>query len=273
MSAAKLAQALISAVASAGESDAERVRARLKLFPEAILANLQSKGMGVVVCHGSVTDYRPGLATEMPRGWPPGINWSVVPGCYLPDEHKVVIATIERGGIWQVPPTGVLHGSFDLVLHEVMHADDYSGGQLRSHNPDFMQAREADKAALNEYQRQDGAAGLEESYAETAARLFGADPSFAPGCPRLAAFWDSAALPVEPGRRERAAHGKDFIGVAHFLDDGAIELDLRGDNDGRAVGGHALIRAEPGSAIYNLIGERRRRSARPQERTILLEAF
>jgi len=255
---AALVRDMVSPVASADESDADLVRAQLALFPDALIAELHGANVRIVVCREAVTDYRPDLLSDTPRGWPPGVTWSVVPGCYLPDEHNVAIATVLWNGVRQVPPTGVRHGSFNLVLHETMHADDYIANRLRSHNPDFLAARDADKGALTDYQRQEGAAGMEESYAETAARHFGTDPLFVGQCPALCRFWAEASLPVAPGRAVRAAHGADYIGTARLLDDGAVELDLRADDD-VAVGAHALFRVMPGSPIHGRIMERQRR--------------
>jgi hypothetical protein len=250
----------VKPVASGTEGDSELVRVQLRLLPEALVASLIDKGIEVVVCHGAVTDYRPDLLNEPPRGWPAGVNWNLVPGCYLPDEHKVAIATVTRGGIRKIPSFGDMHGSFNLVLHEMMHADDYMGDRLRSQNPHFLAAREKDKAVLTDYQRQDGIAGFEESYAETAARQFGGDPGFASQCANLSAFWANAVFPVSPGQVRRAAHGHDMIGTARALDDGAFELDLRADDhDAIAVGGHALVTVAPGSEAHAAISERRRR--------------
>ncbi|WP_010216764.1 hypothetical protein [Sphingomonas sp. PAMC 26621] len=272
MSIADAVHTMVSPVASADESDADLVRVQLALFPQALIIELHDSGIRVLACREAVTDYRPDLLMKTPRGWPPGVNWGAVPGCYLPDEHNVAIATVVWSGVRQVPPTGVKHGSFNLVLHETMHADDYLANRLRSHNPHFLSARTSDLAALTDYQRQDGAAGMEESYAETAARHFGADPHFAAQCPDLCRFWNSIALPVEPGPATRLAdHDADYIGTAELLDDGTIELDLRADDDEVAIGAHALFRVAPGSRTYEQIRGRQRRGW--SSGTVLLKPF
>jgi hypothetical protein len=271
MSVEQMVKDLVLYDGSGEESDADLIRAQLQLLPRALLTSLSTDGIKIVACRESVVDYRSDLITKTPRGWPAGVSWSSVPGCYLPDERKVAIATVLWNGVRQIPPCGVKHGSFNLVLHEVMHADDYSADRLRSHNGDFLAAREIDKAALTDYQRQDGAAGFEESYAETAARHFGADASFAVNCGTLSQFWSNTSFPVPPGRMARAAvHGPGYVGTARLLDDGAIELDLRADEDDVIVGAHALLRVAPGSIAHAQVSNRRRRGATG---VMLLEAF
>src|SRR5688500_12928774 len=154
---------------SAEQIDVELVRAKLNLIPKAILDDLDRRGIGVVVCRESVTDYRRDMAGVHPRNWPDGVTWDVVPGCYLPDENNVAIATIADGADRRVPARGEKHGSYDLVIHEVMHADDYVGDRRRSDNAAFAVARQADVDgggfADNPYE----SAVMEEAYAESAA--------------------------------------------------------------------------------------------------------
>ena len=265
MSIEALVAHLVRPVASATEEDAALVRAELVRLPLPVLQTLADRSVGVRVCREAVTDYRADLRGEAPRGWPPGVDWTVVPGCYLPDERAVAIATVDRGGRRRIPAKGDRHGSWNLVIHETMHADDYAAPRRRSRNRDFVHAREADVAALDVYQRQTGAAGLEESYAESAARHFGSDPSFVGACPKLHGFWCECRLPVEPGPAQRGRHdGGAYIGTARFVDGGVLELDLSADEP-VAVGAHALVRiapdAEPYEPIRRSLDGRRRRSA------------
>ena len=71
------------------------------------------------------------------------------------------IATIASGGLRTVPTEGLLglHGSENLIVHELLHGYDY----IRSHKPlkdkGFVAARNADFGKIGPYERQDGRAG------------------------------------------------------------------------------------------------------------------
>jgi len=261
------------------ESDAVLVRAELARFPAAELEMLAGKGVDVIACHEAVTDHRPDLLAEPPRNWPPGANWSIVPGCYAPDEGNVIIATVvDPAGGRRVPPQGVKHGAYNLVVHEVMHADDYVADRLRSHNAAFVAARAADLDALSDYERREGDAGFEETYAESAARFWGGDPHMAARLPNLHAFWSGWTGPVERGRRSRR-RGRarpEPIGTAERLADGSIALDLRADNEAGFIG-HALVTLEPGTEAHDQVDRRfrsaRRRRGAAASNLIVLDAF
>lgn len=267
MSASQLAQDLVQPAGTGDQVDADLVRAEIDRLPPAELTMLRDKGVKVLACRGSVVDHRPELASVKPRGWPDGYTWSMVPGAYLPDEGSVAIATLsDPQGARYIPPKGVMHSSWNLVIHETMHADDYLGGRLRSHNPDFLSARTADLAALDPYEQQQGAAGYEETYAESAARHFGLDPAFPAAWANLAAFWSARILPVPPGPADRAlAVAADHIGAAEVDASGAIRLDLRAESADGALG-HALFVIAPETPAHaaitaHLAGGRPRRRA------------
>lgn len=188
-----MAQSLIKIGGSADASDAALVVTELLAFPADMLLALITQGIRVVVCRGSVTDYLTDLKGVHPRGWRAGATWDNVPGDYRRTTNEVVIAVIghRTAAGPHVPRTGEGHGSFNMVLHESTHAIDRQpfGSPPRNSDPDFQAARTADFASLTPYQKQPGDAGLEETYAESAARFFGGDPTDAVNHPNLHAYW------------------------------------------------------------------------------------
>jgi hypothetical protein len=164
--------------------DAAIVAAELATLPVEVLRYMEANGVRVVAARQSVTDYLTELKGVQPRGWPPGSTWDSVPG--LARGTEVVIAV--RNG--RVPPTGDGHGAYSLLFHEGFHGIDHAGGEL-SHSQAFRDARQADFAALSAYEQQAGDAGLQETFAETAARYFAGDPTLQTQLPNLYAFWES----------------------------------------------------------------------------------
>jgi uncharacterized Zn-binding protein involved in type VI secretion len=197
-----LALSLLSAGGSADVSDVALVAQELVKFPPHVLQTMIDEGKSVVVCRGSVTDYRADLRGVQPRGWPEGSTWDSVPGAYMGGTNEVVIATTGHGtpeGA-HVPQSGEGHGSHNLVLHECGHAvDDRPGGPARSSEAAFNQARDADSATLSDYETQPGAAGQEETYAESMARHYGEDSNDAADHPNLHDHWASDPLNPNPG--------------------------------------------------------------------------
>jgi hypothetical protein len=151
---------------------------------------MKNNNTKVVACRGSVTDYRKDLKGVKPRGWPPGSSWDTVPGAYMHDTNEVVIATTGQGtpAGAHVPVAGEGHGSANLTLHESAHAYDLGGGPPLSGTQDFNGARNADLGQLSAYETQAGSAGQQETFAESAARLYsGTDTT----TPNLAKYWSS----------------------------------------------------------------------------------
>lgn len=260
-------------------ADIALVAAELAKFPAAELAMLEAAAIGVIACWDSVVDHRPDLKDEHPRHWAKGTNWTVVPGCYAPDERNVIIATVpDPGGGRRIPPYGVKHGSFNLVLHETMHADDYAADRRRCRNPGFVAARNIELARvpiqLTDYEKRNDQAGHEETYAETAARYFGGDPSFAVTLPHLHQFWSRASLPLAAGPAVRAGGKAPPLGTATMLPSGNIELDLRAENDAGIIG-HALFELAPSDAAHGKLARRLSRTHRSpgRERTITIDSF
>jgi type VI secretion system secreted protein VgrG len=196
-----LAKKLIIRKGTADDKDAELVAKELAKFPKHVLKRMADQGTHVVVCRGSVTEYRTDLKGVRPRGWPPGSSWDNVPGLYDENKNEVIIATTGHGtkGGAHVPTTGEGHGSQNLVLHESAHALDKGGkGANQSAGADFNKARDADAKTLSPYESQAGAAGQEETYAESAARYYGGDPNDAKNHPELHKYWDSDPLKPKP---------------------------------------------------------------------------
>lgn len=261
---------------SGDASDVALVSAELAKLPAALQSLLHDQELVVFACRDAVTDACPELLDDHPRGWPPGRTWALVPGAYVPARKAVVIATVpvpEDASRRHVPPKGWMHNAFNLVVHETLHADDYLADRLRCHNPDFKAARSADYDALHDYEKQDGDAGLEETYAESGSRFFGGDTTLAEAWPNLDRFWAERSFPVPPGRRIRRRR-RSAVGLARQTADGAYELDLRAENGQGAIG-HALFRLEAGTQGYDEMDRRRRRAPEPAgpEGWSLVDAF
>ena len=191
----------VTATAGHGTAaDADLVVEQLAKMPKALLDALDKHGTKVKVCRGSVTDYLTELKGVKPRGWPDGSTWDSVPGLQQPDKKEVVIATIGHGsGDAHVPKTGEGHGCANLVIHESAHGVDYAADPHLSLGEVFNKARDPDKGALDEYKSQPGAAGQEETFAESCARFYSNDPWGAENTPHLQKYWhDNPLGPPDP---------------------------------------------------------------------------
>lgn len=251
---AALAASLVVAGGSGAAADVAVVRPEIAKLPVDILNFLIGKGAKVVACRDSVTDVETSLRNVVPRGWEdlrPKRTWDSVPGTYLAQGKRVIVATISApGGGRKVPDMGAGHGSANLAVHETLHGRHrLADNVLKAAR--FKQARQADFGRLPDYLRQEGVAGLEETYAESGARFFQRDPGLATDWPALFAFWSGAPIPPAPpggsavlasvggAQAERAAPAGGAIGVAEMADDGTIMLDLRAAKRGAL--GHALF--------------------------------
>lgn len=179
---------------SGDAADAKAVAKELAVLPTAALKTMNQNGTKVIACRGNVTDYLTQLKGVTPRGWPAGSKWDSVPGVFTGGSNEVVIATQGAGTPDgpKVPPTGNGHGAFDLAAHESTHGYDLGGTGPKKHSdPAFVTARTQDMAKLGSYFTQAGEAGLEETYAESAARYYGKDPKMKTDWPNLYNYWDS----------------------------------------------------------------------------------
>ncbi len=239
------------------ETDAALVTAELARFPQSIGNSIVACGIGLVACRGNVTDYAPELHNQAPRNWPPGSTWDIVPGAYIPELHKVVIATQPTpGGGWHVPIYGEKEGSRSIVIHESMHAYDYENlDNKKSADPAFLAARQADFALLGSYfQYPNG--GAEETFAESAAMYFGSDQSTANSWPTLARYWETFAAANPPPVAAAAAQGDhdDNIGHATLHSDGTLSLNLRADGANGEIG-HAQLTYTPDHPLYQAVAQ------------------
>ena len=88
-----------------------------------------------------------------------------------------------------------------------MHGYDFASRHVFLTHPSFVAARNADLNATNcldVYQKQDGEAGLQETFAESAARSVATGSTYASVCPNLYRFWvDRVASRPPTGRNRR----------------------------------------------------------------------
>jgi hypothetical protein len=241
--------------------DVDAVVAQAEALPSRMLDFLRRKGARIVACCGAVTDHATHLSGVRPDGWPEGMTWDIVPGTWIDATRHVIIATRDGAGGGRVVPDRAsgAHGSFHLVVHETMHGHDRLKRHKISGGEAFGAARSADLAALGPHERLDGVRGLEETYAESAARVFAADPAVAAHWPALHGFWlrlpPSALETAAPTGRPPPPPVAGAIGVAEGAPDGAILLDLVAEGPGGAIG-HAAVRVEPAAPLHAQLVER-----------------
>ena len=248
-----VARDLCDARGAADEGDRIVAAVELGRMPGEALEQLRRSGTRVVVCRGSVTDHRKDLAGSRPRGWPPDAGWSGVPGHFDGTRNEVVLATRghepRRSG--RVPERGDGHGSENLAIHVAHHALDEKCGNPSAASA-FKTARSADLEKLPDYCRQPGAAGLDESWAESAARFFADPEKMESDLPNLHRYWRGSP----GGRTDRAdrrtvvkedwevrstrMQRRSSIGSACLDENGAIILDQRA-SDGRGILGDARL--------------------------------
>lgn len=246
-------------------ADVAAVRAQIALLSEDVLAFFKKKKLKVVACRGSVTDVEKSLRGKLPRGWDPaaGKTWDDVPGAYLIHRKKIVVATVAApGGGRAVPPTGAGHGSCNLALHEALHGHDIASKSRLTATAAFLKARGDDLPRLPDYERQEGKAGIEETFAESGALHYSKDTGFAAARPALAAWWakgpaetlaTAGAKPLKLApkavRAEIAEAGEAAVGTATLEPDGSVLFDLRADEPGVAIG-HAAFVSKPADAGF-----------------------
>lgn len=255
---------LLSIVGGSGDrSDLETIVGHAANLPDYVLARFEKKGVRIVACRGSITDFEISLRGDIPRGWEAtGKTWDDVPGAYLPKRKRVVVATIAGDAGNRMVPTmsSGLHGSADLLVHEALHGYDFETGHAVLCDPAFAAARTADFARLDTYTQQAGDAGLQETFAESGARFFVEPDVLAGAWPNLHGYWEQGPSQTESaGVLESAIDEHAPIGTIERLADGAFSLDLRADGPGGMIGhaqfiltpedsAHAAIAAKLGAA-------------------------
>jgi len=254
--AADRARRLVVVGGRGGIQDLEAVVGEAANLPEFVLDRFERDFIRIVACRGSVTDFETGLRGVTPRGWEgTGKTWDNVPGTYFNDRKRVVIATADADGRRVVPTRASgLHGSANLVVHESLHGYDYSGNHKVLSDERFRTARSCDYAKLGTYEQQLGQAGFEETFAETGARFVGERDKLEGDWPHLCAYWAAGISRFQTGAPafEEAPPGTAPIGTARRLADGTIELDLRAEDPGGAIG-HAVLRIAPDDPNYGKV--------------------
>lgn len=245
---------LLSIVGGTGDSrDLEAIVGHAVTLPDYVLARFEKKGVRFVACRDNVTDFETSLRGKIPRGWEAtGKSWDDVPGAYLPDRKRVVVATIAGDQDGRLVPTKSTrrHGSADLLVHEALHGYDFAMGHSVLSDPVFAAARNADFARLDTYEQQGGDAGLQETFAESGARYFVEPDLLATTWPNLHGYWERGPSRTESaGVVESVIDERAPIGTIERLDGGAFVLDLRADGPGGVVG-HAQFVLVPGDPTH-----------------------
>lgn len=248
-------RALVIAGGSATAEDVRAVAAQAAYLPSFLLDRFERTGIRIVACRESVTDFERSLRGVVPRGWErTGKTWDNVPGAYLPARKRVIIATMNSAEGRTVPTKASRrHGSVELVVHESFHAFDYIGGHAVLRHPGYLAARIADLDRLGTYERQDGQAGLEESFAESGARFAFEPDAMEADWPNLFAYWSGGfgEIPIVEGVEFPSEQAPDApIGTAQILPNGEIEMDLRAEGPGGAIG-HAWLTIPPDSPAHS----------------------
>jgi hypothetical protein len=167
---------------------ARAVAIELARLPISLLNQADAEGLTVRVTHDNVTTYHTHLAGTGARGHDHG-GWDQLPGVGAFGGSKETVIAMEQDGSgkWRV---GTHHGSANLVLHEFGHSVDRlvgsstTGTNLSKDNA-FYAAWYQDYNKLgDDYFKQAGPIGdyepgLEESFAEGLARLYGGNNAFA----------------------------------------------------------------------------------------------
>ncbi len=202
------ASSLVISGGSGTDEDLPLVAVELAKFGPAILRTLANENQKIVVCHDSVTDYLTDLRGVHPGGWPADATWDRVPGTFDFARRETVIALRLSPEGYRMPHYGQGHRSHNLTLHETAHALDWNALHGRHSTSDlaFADARTADLASLSTYELQWGNTGLQETYAESAARYFGNDSMDAVLHPHLHAYWDG------PGQARLVEDGMATVG-------------------------------------------------------------
>ena len=251
------ARALTVVGGTGDAADLAAVAAEAAGLPGFVLARFEKAKIRLLACRESVTDFATELQHVVPRGWEGlGKTWDDVPGTYLSDRKRVVIATIAAGGGRAVPTMASgKHGSANLTVHEALHGYDYSGDHAALADPAFRAARTADFAKLGTYEQQAGQPGLEETFAETAARAVADAAKLTVDWPKLAAWWKAGPAQmagfVEPAPPAEPADPYAPIGTAEVTPEG-IRLDLRAEGPGGAIG-HAAFVIPPGAPEHGAV--------------------
>ena len=247
---AALAASLVVPGGSGTAADVAAVRPEIAKLSVDILSFLLGKKAKIVACRDFGDRRGAGAARRGPARLGvlvPRRTWDSVPGTYLAEGRRVIVATVATpAGGRMVPDIGAGHGSANLAVHETLHGRHrLASSVLKAQS--FKRAREADFPRLPDYLRQDGVAGLEETYAESGARFFQRDPTLAADWPALFAFWSGAPIPAAATRGAPVLAplgGGGTRGAAGRAGD-RHRRDGRGRHDHSRPSGGAARRARP----------------------------
>ena len=112
-----LDQLVVLPAGSYNEKEAQAMMKRLEKIPASILTTLYDKGVKIKLVNGTITNepelsYLKGVT---PRGWEgTGLTWDDIPGV----SEKIVVVRIGYS------KKGKGHNSFNLEIHETLHAVD-----------------------------------------------------------------------------------------------------------------------------------------------------
>jgi hypothetical protein len=255
------ARRLVVTGGSGRAEDLEAVAKEAALLPAFVMNRFEKKKVRIIACRESVTDFERDLRGVTPRGWDAtGKTWDDVPGAYFPGRKRVVVATIDGGGVGRTVPTRETfkHGSENLIVHESLHGFDWIDDHKVLKDPRFVSARTGDMAALGTYEKQDGTPGLEETFAESGARFVANPSGLRQHWPNLHAYWaagphgaaETFMQPEEAAEpAEAAVPDEQAIGTAEFAEDGSLLLDLRAEDESGAIG-HAMLTIAPEDPSY-----------------------
>ena len=180
----RLARRLVKPRGRATRDALGRARRNLARLPPGVLRRLRASGAKIHIAYGSVVDARPDLRGVRPRGWPRGKTFADVDGVYMPDRREVIVA--ERHGAAR---------ERDTLYHEIGHALD-GPRAARSRSGAFGRAYAADRRRLSGYERQRGAAGRSEAYAESFRKYVEGDRDFRRKEPHLWKYWNDDPLGI-----------------------------------------------------------------------------
>ncbi len=193
---ATLVRAMVKPGGSGTAEDVAAFLPDVAKIPSSLLQAARARKISIVVCRNDVSDPVVALRGQTPRGWPPGSDWSQVPGTFAQAQREVVVATgTGPDGSRLAKQTGDGHGAYSLLLHEFAHGLDRMKAVkgFDSNDARFKRAYDADaerlRASGETYLLQPGVAGREEAFAELFARYFGGDPDVRTEYPNLSAWF------------------------------------------------------------------------------------
>lgn len=156
------------------KSDCSDVIEKLCLVPYVFVSALKDcKNFKINICKDNITNIYKELKSITPRGWDKKYSWDDVNGCFASCDHtdnfnvSIALTKDERGYLIDVNKTG----SHCVVLHEMGHAVDHL--YRISNSKKFKNVRRKDFDRLTPYLKQEGEAGLLETFAEVFARFYG----------------------------------------------------------------------------------------------------